>query len=101
MSEPDIEILTPNEFRIFVTGKLDALEAHLNRMESDLKTRLDKIDENLKGLDEDIRGNGKDGIIVRLDRLEKWKNGVLIVVSIVITALLGGFFAHYFELLGK
>ncbi len=101
MSEPDMEIMTTNELKIFVSGKIDALENHLNTMESDLKIRLDKIDGTLKGLDEDIRGNGKDGINVRLDRLEKLKNWVLIVASIGITALLGGFFAHYFELLGK
>ena len=99
MSEPEIK--TINELKIFFEGKIGNLENHLNRMESEMNTRFDKIDETLKGIDEDIRGNGKVGINVRLDRLEKLKNWVLIVSSIGITALLGGFFAHYFELLGK
>ena len=61
MSEPEIK--TINELKIFVNGKIDGIEAHLKKMESDLKTRLDKIDA-------DIRGNGKVGINVQLDRLE-------------------------------
>ena len=39
---------------------------HLEKMESSLTAKLDKIDE-------DIRGNGKDGISIRLDRLESSK----------------------------
>ncbi len=41
-------------------------EKHLEKMESSLTAKLDKIDE-------DIRGNGKDGINIRLDRLESSK----------------------------
>ena len=41
-------------------------EENLKRMETSLTAKLDKIDE-------DIRGNGKDGINVRLDRLENSK----------------------------
>lgn len=41
-------------------------EENLKRMESTLTAKLDKIDE-------DIRGNGKDGINIRLDRLENSK----------------------------
>jgi len=33
--------------------------------------RLDKIEEILRGIDQAIRGNGKPGINVRLDRLEQ------------------------------
>ena len=102
MSEPDMEIMTTNELKIFVSGKIDALESHLNRMESDLKIRLDKIDETLKGIDEDIRGNGgKVGINVRLDRLEKAKSVAFWVICLFASALLAGGIAHYFSLIEK
>ena len=41
-------------------------EKYLEKMETRLTAKLDKIDE-------DIRGNSKDGINVRLDRLESSK----------------------------
>ncbi len=61
MSDPEIK--TINELKIFVNEKIDGIETHLKKMESILNTRLDKIDA-------DIRGNGKVGINVQLDRLE-------------------------------
>ena len=98
MSEPDV--VTPNEIRISITEKLNSLEAHLNRMESEMNTRFDKIDRTLKGLDEDIRGNGgKIGINVRLDRLEKAKSVAFWVICLFASALLAGGIAHYFSLI--
>ena len=41
-------------------------EENLKRMETTLTAKLDKIDE-------DIRGNGKDGMNIRLDHLENTK----------------------------
>ena len=49
-----------------IEERFQHFEKHLERMESSLTAKLDKIDE-------DIRGNGKDGINVRLDRLEIYK----------------------------
>ena len=46
-----------------IEERFQHFEKHLEKMESSLTAKLDKIDE-------DIRGNGKDGINVRLDRLE-------------------------------
>ncbi len=79
----DPEIKTINELKIFIAGEFS------------------KIHKDLKEINKILQGNGKASMEVRIDRLEKLKNWVLIVASIVITALLGGFFAHYFSLLEK
>ena len=50
----------------FIEERFQHFEKHLEKMESSLTANLDKIDE-------DIRGNGKDGINIRLDRLENSK----------------------------
>ena len=103
--------------------RLDGVEKHLNGLEKrinerleqsekqrdkrfdQIETRLDSIDKSLKKLDEDIRGNGKDGLNVRIARLETIKNWVVWIIPLtivpLITAVLGAFVAHYFELLGK
>ena len=46
-----------------IEERFQHFEKHLEKMESSLTAKLDKIDE-------DIRGNGKLGMNVRLDRLE-------------------------------
>ncbi len=59
-------------------------------MESDLKSRLDKIDA-------DIRGNGKVGINVQLDRLENSKKAVKKWFWIVVAATAPVLIANYFS----
>ena len=54
-------------------------EKHLEKMESSLTAKLDKIDE-------DIRGNGKNGINIRLDPLENTKKPVSRYFWIVVAA---------------
>ena len=49
-----------------IEERFQHFEKHLEKMESSLTAKLDKIDE-------DIRGNGKDGVNIRLDRLENSK----------------------------
>ena len=49
-----------------IDERFQRFEENLKRMESTLTAKLDKIDE-------DIRGNGKDGINIRLDGLENSK----------------------------
>ena len=46
-----------------IEERFQHFEKHLEKMESSLTAKLDKIDE-------DIRGNGKVGMNVRLDRVE-------------------------------
>ena len=46
-----------------IEERFQHFEKHLEKMESSLTTKLDKIDE-------DLRGNGKLGMNVRLDRVE-------------------------------
>lgn len=88
--------------------KIDQLETRIDSLETVIEERfkqsekhMDKLEIGLSELDKFLRGNGKAGVNVRLDRLEKAKNWFLIMAAIVITALLGAFFAHYFELLEK
>ncbi len=88
MNEPEIK--TINELKIFVNGKIDGIEAHLKKMESDLKTRLDKIDA-------DIRGNGKVGINVQLDRLENSKKAAKKWFWIVVASTAPVLIANYFS----
>ena len=91
-------------------SEVQVLRAEFQGFEKRLIERFDRVDkdfaevkERLKAIENELHGsgNGKTGVVIRLDRLEKLKNWVLIVAAIVATALLGGFFAHYFELLGK
>ena len=91
-------------------SEVQVLRAEFQGFEKRVFERFDRVDkdfaevkERLKAIENELHGsgNGKTGVIIRLDRLEKLKNWVLIVEAIVATALLGGFFAHYFELLGK
>ena len=84
--------MTVRELKASIDKQFEHVDYRLNKIED----RLDTIEKDILGL-----GNGKPGIGLRLDRLEKLKNWVLIVAAIVVTALLGGFFAHYFESLGK
>ena len=114
MNEPEAQKLR-TEFQ-GVEKRLDGLETRLNeRLDQSekqrderfdkIEARLASIDESLKKLDEDIRGNGKDGLNVRIARLETIKNWVVWIIPLtivpLITAVLGAFVAHYFELLGK
>ena len=89
MSESD---MTVRELKTSIDKQFEHVDYRLNKIED----RLYTIEKDILGL-----GNGKPGIGFRLDRLEKLKNWILIVAAIVVTALLGGCFAHYFELLGK
>ena len=69
-------------------------EKHLEKMESSLTVKLDKIDE-------DIRRNGKVSINVRLDRLEKLKYLVFGVIGVLATPLVAGWIDPYFSLVEK
>lgn len=89
MSESD---MTVRELKTSIDKQFEHVDYRLNKIED----RLYTIEKDILGL-----GNEKPGIGFRLDRLEKLKNWILIVAAIVVTALLGGCFAHYFELLGK
>lgn len=81
--------------------RIDSLETVIEERFKQSEKHMDKLELGLSELDKFLRGNGKAGVNVRLDRLEKAKNWFLIMAAIVITALLGAFFAHYFELLEK
>ena len=81
--------------------RIDGLETVIEERFKQSERHMDKLGLGLSELDKFLRGNGKAGVNVRLDRLEKAKNWFLIMAAIVITALLGAFFAHYFELLEK
>ena len=81
--------------------RIDGLETVIEERFKQSEKHMDKLEIGLSELDKFLRGNGKAGVNVRLDRLEKAKNWFLIMAAIVITALLGAFFAHYFELLEK
>ena len=68
-----------------IDERFQRFEENLKRMETSLTAKLDKIDA-------DIRGNGKDGVHIRLDRLENTKKLVSryfwILVSATVPALI-------------
>ena len=68
--------------------RFERLEAKIDGVESNLEARIDKIDE-------DIRGNGKDGINARLNRLEDFKKPASrwfwVVVVAAALALIGAY----------
>ena len=55
-----------SKFETVIEERFQRFEENLKRMETTLTAKLDKIDE-------DIRGNGKVGMNVRLDSLENSK----------------------------
>ncbi len=69
----------------FGEERFQHFEKHLEKMETSLMAKLDKIDE-------DIRANGKEGINIRLDRLKNTKKLVSryfwILVSATVPALI-------------
>ncbi len=68
-------------------------EKHLEKMETSLTAKLDKIDE-------DIRGNGKDGMDVRLDRLENSKKLVSRYFWILVTGAVPALISIYLSWAG-
>ena len=62
-------------------------------METTLTAKLDKIDA-------DIRGNGKDGINIRLDRLENSKKPVSFWFWAIVSAMVPTFIGIYLSWLG-
>lgn len=92
MSESEVQVLR-SEFQ----GLEKRLIERLDRVDQDIaevKGKLDKIDD-------DIRGNGRVGINVRLDRLEKVKHTALWISGALATAFPSGLFAHHFSLIEK
>ena len=63
-----------------IEERFQHFEKHLEKMESSLPAKLDKIDE-------DIRGNGKNSINIRLDPLENTKKPVSRYFWIVVAAI--------------
>ena len=76
-----------------IEERFQHFEKHLEKMESSLTVKLDKIDE-------DIHGNGKDGIHIRLDRLENSKKLVNIWFWIIISAMVPTFIGIYLSWAG-
>ena len=76
-----------------IEERFQHFEKHLEKMESSLTAKLDKIDE-------DIRGNGKDGMNVRLDRLENTKKLVSRYFWIVVGAAAPAFISIYLSWAG-
>ena len=86
------------KLEMVIEERFQRFEKNLKRMESRLTAKIDKIDD-------DIRGNGKDGLTVRIVRLESIKNWAIWIIPLtvipIITAFLGAFFVHYFSNLEK
>ena len=76
-----------------IEERFQHFEKHLKRMETTLTAKLDKIDE-------DIRGNGKVGMNVRLDRLENSKKLVSRYFWIIISAMVPTFIGIYLSWAG-
>ncbi|MBI1371822.1 MAG: hypothetical protein GC159_24120 [Phycisphaera sp.] len=62
-----------------------------------IQKELDGINRKLDRLDEAVRGNGKPGILIRLDRLEQIAKRqaklIWLIVGAVVTAVASGAFA--------
>ncbi len=76
-----------------IEDRFQHFEKHLEKMESSLTAKLDKIDE-------DLCGNGKDGIHIRLDRLENSKKLVSRYFWIVVGAAAPAFISIYLSWAG-
>ena len=94
VSENDVQILK-TEFQ----GLEKRLIEWFDRVDKDIaevKDRLKAIEKELHG-----PGNGKPGISIRLDRLEKAKHAALWIIRALTTALVIGLITHYFSLIEK
>ena len=76
-----------------IEERFQHFEKHLEKMESSLTAKLDKIDE-------DLRGNGKVGMNVRLDRLENSKKLMNRWFWIIISAMVPTFIGIYLSWAG-
>ena len=74
--------------------QFEQIEKQLKEMQSDLTSQLKKIDA-------DIRGNGKVGINVQLDRLENSKKAAKKWFWIVVASIAPVLIANYFSWLSK
>ena len=97
MSESEVQVL-----RADFQGLEKRLAERFDREIGDVKKRLDKIEDDIGGL-----GNGKTGIEIRLDRLEKaqegakeskknWASWIIPLAAALLGSLLGPFFASWF-----
>ncbi len=99
---------TLGELKVFIAGEFQRIDERFNQVDGRfdrIETGLDKIEGGLKKIDDDIRGNGKDRLNVRVVRLESIRNWALWITALavipVITAFLGASFVHYFSNLEK
>lgn len=108
------ELLQPQKeptlgaLKVFIAGEFRRINERFNQVDGRfdrIETGLDEIEVGLKKIDEDIRGNGKDGLNVRIVRLESIRNWALWITALavipIITAFLSAFFVHYFSNLEK
>ena len=90
MNEREIE--TIEGLKVLIIERFDRIDKEFD----DVKDRLGKIEEDVRGF-----GNGKPGIGVRLDRLEKAKVWIIGIIALVAASFLSGLIAHYFSLIEK
>ena len=91
-------------------SEVQVLRAEFQGFEKRVFERFDRVDkdfaevkERLKAIENELHGsgNGKTGVVIRLDRLEKAKRAVFWVIGFLATAFLAGLIAHYFSLIEK
>ena len=63
--------------------RIDGLETVIEERFKQSEKHMDKLELGLSELDKFLRGNGKAGVNVRLDRLKKTKNWFLIMAAIM------------------
>ena len=89
-------------------SEVQVLRAEFQGFEKRVFERFDRVDEDfaevkgrLKAIENELHGsgNGKTGVVIRLDRLEKAKSVAFWVICLFASALLAGGIAHYFSLI--
>ena len=81
--------------------RIDGLETVIEERFKQSERHMDKLELGLSELDKFLRGNGKAGVNVRLDRLEKAKVWIIGIIALVAASFLSGLIAHYFSLIEK
>lgn len=103
----ELKVFIAREFRR-IDERFQRIDERFNQVDGRfdrIETRLDKIEVGLEKIDDDIRGNGKDGLNVRIVRLESIRNWAIWIIPLtvipIVTAFLSALFVHYFSNLEK
>ncbi len=86
----------PDEMNVILTrieGKIEAHAAQLDAHCAEQDAWQTDMGKAVRRIDENLRGNGKPGINMRLDRIEQREKGRARLMWVAVTAAVAGFVA--------